>query len=282
MTLPTMGALAGERRGYVDTPGGQVHYREQGEGPAVLLLHQAPWAAIQYRRIMPLFAAGGYRAIAPDLPGHGLSDPLADPTIEGFAEILPSLLGALNLSQAALVGHHGGALVAARMAAQYPERVLALAMDNAPFYSAEQSAVRLARIDVSQQIAPDGSHLTDRWKLVRRIGDPEWSDETVHLSVLTYFANGPTREHAHTAAARYDFSADIDRIACPTLVVAGLTDPLFACGQALIERRPDWAYATFPGGAGVLFDRPETWFQTIFPFLKGTVPGRAKHSLDLP
>jgi pimeloyl-ACP methyl ester carboxylesterase len=269
MTLPSMGALPGERRGYAAGQHGQIHYRERGVGPAVLLLHQAPWASIQYRRIMPLFAAAGYRAIAPDLPGHGMSDPLDDPTIEGFAAILPPLLDALAIPRAALIGHHGGALVAARMAAAHPDRAAALAMDNAPLYTADQRAQRRAGIDESQRIAADGSHLTDRWSLVRRIADPAWSDETVHLSVLTYFANGPTREHGHHAAARYDFDADLDRISCPTLVVAGRADPLFACGKALIDRRPDWDYAVLPGGAGMLFDQPTIWFRTFFPFLVG-------------
>lgn len=267
MTLPATGALPGERRGYVAGPHGQIHYREQGRGRAVVLLHQAPWASIQYRRIMPLFAAAGRRVIAPDLPGHGMSDPLDDPTIEGFAAILPPLLDALGIARAALVGHHGGALVAARMAATWPQRVAALAMDNAPLYTAEQQARRRAGIDESQLIAPDGSHFTDRWSLVRRIADPAWSDETVHLAVLTYFANGPTREHGHHAAARYDFAADIERISCPTLVVAGRADPLFACGDAIIARRPDWFQTVSPGGAGVLFDQPDNWFQMIFPFL---------------
>ncbi|MES2044245.1 MAG: alpha/beta hydrolase [Pseudomonadota bacterium] len=269
MTLPSIGPLPGERRGYATWQHGQIHYREMGAGPAAVLLHQAPWASIQYRRIMPLFAAAGYRAIAPDLPGHGMSDPLEDPTIERFAAVLPPLLDALAISRTALVGHHGGALVAARMAADYPQRVAALAMDNAPLYTADQRAQRRAGIDESQRIAPDGHHLTDRWSQVRRIADPAWSDETVHLSVLTYFANGATREHGHHAAARYDLHADLDRICCPTLVVAGRADPLFACGEALIARRPDWNYAAFSGGAGMLFEQPSIWFETIFPFVDG-------------
>ena len=66
MGLPAIGALPGERRGYVDTPEGQIHYRAMGEGPAIMLVHQAPWASIQYRAILPLIAAAGYRAIATD------------------------------------------------------------------------------------------------------------------------------------------------------------------------------------------------------------------------
>ncbi len=272
MTIPALGALPGERRGYVEVAEGQVHYRAMGEGPALVLVHQAPWASIQYRRVMPLIAAAGYRAVAPDLPGHGLSDPLADPTIEGFAAILPALLDALAIDRAALVGQHGGALVAGRMAADHPHRVAALALDNAPLYSAERRAQRLAMIDETQTIRDGGGHLTDRWSLVRRIADRDWSDETVHVSVMTYFANGSSREHAHLAAARYDFARDLPRIACPTLVIAGRTDPLYPAGRTLIERRPDWRYAELPGGAGMLLDRPVEWCNAVLPFAQGIFP----------
>jgi pimeloyl-ACP methyl ester carboxylesterase len=281
MSIPATGALPGERRGYVQCGERQVHYREQGSGPAVVLVHQAPWASIQYRQVMPLIAAAGFRAIAPDLPGHGLSDPLADPTIEGFATLLPPLLDTLGVAQAVIIGQHGGALVAGRMAAAYPDRVAALALDNAPLYTPEQRARRLAAIDETQTIAPDGSHLLDRWSLVRRIAEPDWSDETLHVSVLTYFANGPTREHGHRAAARYDFSSDLVRIACPTLVVAGLTDPVFSSGLQLTECRPDWDYTELPGGAVMLLERPETWCAAILPFLNTHLGVPQKLALDL-
>ena len=50
-----------EQRGYVETRTGLVHYREQGTGPAVVLLHQTSWNSAQYRNIMPLLAAAGQR-----------------------------------------------------------------------------------------------------------------------------------------------------------------------------------------------------------------------------
>lgn len=282
MTLPRMGPLPGETRGYAPFQAGQVHYRLLGEGPPVVLIHQAPWASIQYRRVMPLLAAAGYRVIVPDLPGHGMSEALDAPSVEEFAAILPGLLDALGIETAAVIGQHGGALVAARMAAEYPGRVAALAMDNAPLYSVERRAERAAMIDESQTTKPDGSHLTDRWSLVRRIADPDWSDETVHISVLTYFANGPSREHGHLAAAAYAFEADLGRIGCPTLVIGGRTDPVFPSARALIERRPDWNYAELPGGAGMIVDRPQEWCATIFPFLNSYLLTSRKSFLICP
>ena len=59
--LPSVNVLPGERRGYVDGPDGLVHYRELGTGTPIVLVHQAPWGSIQYRRAMPVLAAAGYR-----------------------------------------------------------------------------------------------------------------------------------------------------------------------------------------------------------------------------
>jgi pimeloyl-ACP methyl ester carboxylesterase len=58
------------RRGFVDTPFGQMHYRELGTGPAVILLHQALRSSLEFRRVLPVLA-DDYRVIAFDLIGFG-------------------------------------------------------------------------------------------------------------------------------------------------------------------------------------------------------------------
>lgn len=268
MTLPILTALPGERRGYVDGPDGQLHYRSHGEGPTVLLVHQAPWASIQYRHVLPRIAAAGFRAIAIDLPGHGMSDPPAAPGIETYADSLAALLRALDAGPAIVLGHRGGGLAAGRLAAERPELVRALILDNAPCFTAEERAARIGRFGDRQDIAPDGSHLTDRWAWVRRVGDPDWSDETVHVSVVTYFTHGPWKEHGHSAIPLYDFEADVPRIAAPTLVVASRTDPVFDSGTRLLNTRPDWEYSELPGGPGMVLDRPDEWCAVVLPFLR--------------
>lgn len=274
MTLPILTALPGERRGYVDGPDGQLHYRSFGEGPPVVLVHQAPWASIQFRHVLPLLAAAGYRAIALDLPAHGMSDPPARPGIDTYAAAVGALIERLELGPAVVIGHRGGGLAAGHLAAERPDLVAGLVLDNAPFYDAAEREARVGRFPDNQEIAPDGSHLTDRWAWARRVGDPDWSDETVHISVLTYFAHGPWKEHGHSVIPLHDFARDVPRIACPTLIVASRTDPLFAFGARLHAARPGWSYAELPGGPGMALDRPAEWMVPIRAFLAGLFPGR--------
>ncbi|MEM7509167.1 MAG: haloalkane dehalogenase [Pseudomonadota bacterium] len=66
-----------------DLPGYEglrIHYLDEGAGPRTYLcLHGQPTWCYLYRRMIPVFAAAGYRVVAPDLLGFGRSDkPLAD------------------------------------------------------------------------------------------------------------------------------------------------------------------------------------------------------------
>lgn len=268
MTLPILTALPDERRGYVDVPEGQLHYRSHGEGPPVLLVHQAPWASIQFRHVLPKIAAAGFTAIAVDLPGHGMSSPPVRPGIDVYAESLSALLTGLKLGPVLVIGHRGGAMAAGRLAADHSDLVAGLVLDNAPFYTAEERAARIGRFPDRQDIAPDGSHLTDRWAWVRRVGDPDWSDETVHVSVVTYFMHGPWKEHGHSVIPLHNFQADVPRISCPALIIASRTDPLFEFGARMHAVRPDWNYAELPGGPGMVLDRADEWCVPVLSFLE--------------
>ncbi len=267
MTLPILTALPGECRGYADGPDGQLHYRSYGDGPAVILVHQAPWASIQYRHVLPRIAAAGFRAIAIDLPGHGMSDPPPRPSIECYAENVGALVTALNAGPAIVLGHRGGALAVARLAAEAPAQVRALILDNAPCYTLEEREARIGRFPDRQDIASDGSHLTDRWSWVREVGDRDWSDETVHISVVTYFMHGPWKEHGHSVIPLYDFDADVGRIDVPALAIASRADPVYPFASRLRERRPDWEYVELPGGPGMVLDRSDEWCALVLPFL---------------
>lgn len=267
MALPIMTALPGERRGYVDGPDGQIHYRTMGEGEPVVLVHMAPWSSIAFRHAMPKLADAGYRVIAIDLPGHGMSSPPKAPSIEVYAEALAALIGQLDLAPCVVLGHRGGGLVAGRLAATRPELVAALVFDNVPFMSADMRAERVGRFPDDQSLHGDGSHIQARWDWVKRVGDKDWSDETVHIAVVTYFLHGPWKEHGHSVIPLYDFEADAPAISCPALIIAGKTDAVYPSAERLSAARPDWPLAELPGGPGMVTDRIDEWAVPVESFL---------------
>ena len=74
------------------------------------------------------FARHGRNVIAVDLPGHGRSAGEPCASIEDMGDWVVDLLDALQLQQAAVVGHSLGSLVALDCAARHPDRVRAIAL----------------------------------------------------------------------------------------------------------------------------------------------------------
>jgi pimeloyl-ACP methyl ester carboxylesterase len=73
------------RRGFVDTPEGQIHYATVGQGKPVLLLHQTPRSWDEYRDALPIIGRK-YWAIAMDTIGFGDSfKPEKKNSVEDYA-----------------------------------------------------------------------------------------------------------------------------------------------------------------------------------------------------
>ena len=113
-----------------DLDGGtlRMHYLDEGpaDGEVVLLLHGEPSWSYLYRKMIPVIADAGLRAVAPDLVGFGRSDKPASRTDYSYArhvEWLRSLVfGELDLQGVTLVGQDWGGLVGLRLVGEHPDR----------------------------------------------------------------------------------------------------------------------------------------------------------------
>ena len=84
-----------------------------GDGaPSVVFVHGAGQDHTIWVMVARAFARHGYRVLAPDLPGHGLSGGDAHTTIEALSDWLMALLDGVGISSARLVGHSMGSLIA--------------------------------------------------------------------------------------------------------------------------------------------------------------------------
>ena len=109
---------------YVTVDGLKLRYIEEGEGPAVMLLHGASLgssADVFIRNLTPL-ARAGFRAIAFDQPGFGLSDVGSDHSPAYRRDSIPKFMDALGLKKAALVGHSQAGNPAVQLALKEPAR----------------------------------------------------------------------------------------------------------------------------------------------------------------
>jgi pimeloyl-ACP methyl ester carboxylesterase len=140
------------RRGYLrpgemfpaGDPGYRVHYPRLRSGisiravergdpndPPVLMVHGWGCSAYIFHDNLPAISAAGFRAIAIDLKGHGLSDKPQDEreyTIDSLVEHVGEVIDALELDRPTLVGHSLGGSLAYHFASRYPERLRALGL----------------------------------------------------------------------------------------------------------------------------------------------------------
>ncbi|HWE23852.1 MAG TPA: alpha/beta hydrolase [Myxococcales bacterium] len=105
-----------------------LEVRDEGRGPPALLLHGFPTSNRLWDGVVPRLCAAGFRCIAPDLAGYGLSDAPADgePRMERQARWLVELLDVLGIDSPLLVAHDVGSAAAEILAAESPQRVRGL------------------------------------------------------------------------------------------------------------------------------------------------------------
>ena len=99
------------KENYVQIDGVRLHYVDEGSGPAILMVHGEPTWSYLYRKMIPPLVKGGYRCIAPDLMGFGLSDkPEAESeyTLKRHVALITGLVEKLELKDITIVGQDWG------------------------------------------------------------------------------------------------------------------------------------------------------------------------------
>lgn len=114
----------------------RIHYVEAGpaDGQPIVFLHGNPSWSYLWRRSIQAVADLGFRAIALDLVGMGLSDrpsEIDDYTVKRHvAWIRSALIEGLELHNMILVLHDWGGIIGLRVLAEYPDRVAGVSISN--------------------------------------------------------------------------------------------------------------------------------------------------------
>src|ERR1051325_4440736 len=109
---------------YVTVDGLKLRYIEEGSGPSVLFLHGASLgsSADVFRRNLGPMAKAGFRAVAFDIPGFGLSDVPEKQTVAQQRNSIPKFIDAAGLGETALIAHSRSGGFAVQLALEDPSR----------------------------------------------------------------------------------------------------------------------------------------------------------------
>lgn len=120
---------------YVETNGIRMAVYEQGEGVPVVLCHGFPELAFSWRHQVKALSEAGFRAIAPDQRGYGLTDRPDDNDAYGIQYLcddMAGMLDALAIEKAVFCGHDWGGGVVWTMPRLHPDRCLGIIGVNTP------------------------------------------------------------------------------------------------------------------------------------------------------
>ncbi|KAI4333979.1 hypothetical protein L6164_018723 [Bauhinia variegata] len=148
------------KHSHVEVRGLKLHVAEIGSGPkSVLFLHGFPEIWYTWRYQMIAVANAGYRAIAIDFRGYGLSEQPSEPekgTMYDLVDDIVALLDSLSISKVFVIGKDFGAFPAYLVAVLHPERVITVVTLGIPFLVPGASAVQ-------NHLLPKGFYIT-RWQ----------------------------------------------------------------------------------------------------------------------
>ena len=275
--------------------GGRVHLLEKGAGPPVVLVHGSGAAAGFF---LPLLKElKGVRALAPDLPGSGLSDPIDRPQHrhkETTVAWLDRLLDALDLDTTVLLGHSAGGVWALRYALAHPERVKRLVLIGPPALPKTRCPLPY-RLMATPGVGALLSRVPPSPKSVLRFAEfmGERATLAAHPDLVDLFVvagqdplavsalRAEVRElvspfalltpsgFRHRSRVRPD---ELRRLAMPTLLIWGEREPLgsVSVAQAVTELIPRGRLQVLPTGHGPWLGQPAQTAAIVVDFVRGS------------
>jgi pimeloyl-ACP methyl ester carboxylesterase len=254
---------------YADLPSGvRVHYRDQGQGPTLVLIHGFSASLHTWEPWVERLATGenrisDYRIISLDLPGHGLTRAPEDyeASIEAFRDVVAEFVASQDLQRFALAGSSMGGNVAWEYALAHPDQVEALILVDASGwpetraeFTDDPPVFKLLRNPVLGPLVRD----LDNTNLIRggleaSFGDPALVDEAM-VARYSDLSRAPGHREIllqMTLGFRSRNFATAERLAplsMPVLVLAGDRDMVVPVDHARMFNE------AIPGSQLVLFE----------------------------
>ncbi len=250
------------------------------EAPPLLLIHGLGGSAANWTAVAPALAERR-RVLVPELPGHGRSAPLAAaPGLAPYADAVAAVLEQEGVRRSPVVGHSMGGAVALRLALRRPALVSGLVLAAAAGIRSTAAEVRrllwiVGIVQPGRKVAPYRDRIArsavgrvlafGRWGAA----DPPALDPEVAEALLSGPAHHSDTWTAWQALVVEDLRAELDRVACPRLVLWGAEDRQLPLGDGVeYARRLDAPLRTIPDCGHLLIgERPDACLDAIEGFL---------------
>jgi pimeloyl-ACP methyl ester carboxylesterase len=262
-----------------------INVIDMGSGPPIVFIHGLAGSWQNWLEQLPVFAVDR-RVIALDLPGFGRSPmPRETISIAGYARLVASLLQALEVQDAVVVGNSMGGFIAAEIAITYPTLTSRLVLVSAAGITTEH--LSSSRVLPTLRAARRGLFATAGWLAAQsdfvarrsRLRRATLSVVTAHperlpaplVSEQIRGSGTPGFMDALDAMAHYAIRKRLPEIGCPTLIIWGEVDRLVPLRDAdvFLELIPDARKIVYADTGHVsMLERPERFNADLEAFLE--------------
>lgn len=250
---------------FIETARGPIWYAEHQKNGAttILLIHGAGVDHLDWPA--PLRRFEGHRVIALDLPGHGRSGGVARDNIADYSADVVSLMDALYIDQAILIGHSMGGAITQHLAYHNPKRVAAMVL----ICTGSKLTVNPLIIEGIVKDTEKTVDLIVKWQWAKHIDENTRAlSKQRLLNIAPHIIQGD-----YIACNRFDMSAQLKDIQAPTLVICGSADKMTPprLGEILAQNIPNSELITITdGGHMVMLEQPTIIAEIIRGWLEKT------------
>jgi len=206
-----------------------VSWREEGHGQPIFFIHGIGTGSEYWEEQFSILSSE-YHTIAWDMPGYGASDNIPAPPfdVDSYTKVALELISCLGIRNCHLVGQSLGALIAARLAAQFPRVALSLTLSHplvglGMMPKSEREVVAAARIRLFEELGP--------LRFAHEKGPAILAPNVNHLlrqKVIELMSSvrAPGLRNAVHMMSGADIFDDLSFIKVPTMVICGDCDPV--------------------------------------------------------
>lgn len=241
-----------------------------GDGPAIVMIHGLGGTSNTFQPLMS--GLGSFRVVRPDLPGSGRSPvPFEALSIAFFAEAIVDLVATLGIRNAHFVGHSLGTIVCQEIAAQHPGLVASLCLFGA--LTEPPDAARNGLTERARKVRAEGmadiadAIVANTLSTSTHTSKPE-AVAFVRESVMRQSPEGYARTCEALSRA---VAVDARRIAAPTLLITGDSDPVapLSMAQSLADKISGAALSTVDrSGHWVTIEKAQECTRLLADFLQ--------------
>lgn len=224
----------------------------QPNGQSVILFHGKNFSGFYWKQVIDFLSDAGYRVIAPDQIGWGLSTkPNAKYSFEMLARNNKLLIDSLAVDKIILIGHSMGGMLATRFALMYPEKTSTLILEDPLGLEDYKKFVPYRTIE--QQYKKEQSATYSSYKKYQQSYYPVWKPQyEIYVKAQAEpLKNKDFSSVAYINALTYQMIFEqpvvdeFDTLKVPTLLMVGALDKTIL-GKDLLSKEQQKLHGNFP------------------------------------